>query len=360
MTSVVGLAFLGSLTLSLLLTPLARRAALRLDLVDRPEGRKRHLLTTPLLGGVAVFLAFASVVTAGLFGWEGGGEDLISLDWRSLGMLVLVGGGLMTLTGLVDDMLGLRPLMKLVLHTLSALVVGFIFVYRGALLDLFITGGGAAWLAAPLTILWLVGITNSMNLLDHADGLASGTGAIAAVFFAIINLLAGNYAVAFVSAALAGAAAGFLVYNFTPASIFMGDSGSNLIGFMLGIIAVLGVYTREGSIREIAVLAPLLVLAVPLMDTAFVLLYRRKSGRPLFGADRNHLAHRLMRLGLTHREAVQVLLVVSALMGILALLLPTLAPYQAVLVLCHALGLVGLFSFFIRTAEKLNRPGEGG
>ena len=124
-----------------------------------------------------------------------------------------------------------------------------------------------------------------------------------------------------------------------------------MLGFMLGIIAVLGVYTPEGSIREIAIFAPVLILALPIIDTAFVLQYRWKKGKPLFDGDRNHLAHRLMRLGLSHTQSVMVLLVVAVLMGTLALLLPTLKPYQAVLLFAHAIGLVALFSFFMNRAE---------
>jgi UDP-GlcNAc:undecaprenyl-phosphate GlcNAc-1-phosphate transferase len=120
---------------------------------------------------------------------------------------------------------------------------------------------------------------------------------------------------------------------------------------MLGIIAVLGVYTPEGSMREIAIFTPILILALPLIDTAFVLTFRWKAGKPLFGADRNHLAHRLMRIGLTHDQSVRILLAVALLMGIPALLLPTLQPYQAVLVFTHALGLVILFAFFMHHAE---------
>ena len=352
MTFQIAAALLGALTLSLSFTPLARRLALRIDLVDRPDGRKKHLLTTPLLGGLAIFFSFASVLVAGMLLWIPGDTGMLPLDWGPLCLLLLAGAGLMTVTGLVDDMLGLKPIMKLVLHTISALVVGYIFVTKGALLNLFLTGSSVAWLAAPVTILWLVGMTNSLNLLDHADGLAAGISTIAAVFLAIINLLSGNYQIAFISAALAGATGGFLFFNHTPASIFMGDCGSNMLGFILGVIAILGVYTPEGSIREISILAPLLVLSIPLIDTVFVLLYRRKSGMPLFDADRNHLAHRLMRIGLSHREAVMVLFVVAILMGILALLLPTLAPFQAVLVLIHAVILVTLFSFFIKRAEK--------
>ncbi len=350
--SIIGIAFLGTLTLSAILTPAVRRIALKTNIVDKPGFRKKHLLTTPLLGGLSIYLAFGIVLIAGMIIVKEPAGDVASLGWKPLCLLVALGGGLMAFVGLVDDILGLSPVLKLVFHTVAALIVGFIFVVKGTLLNLFLTGSSFAWLAAPLTVLWLVGITNSLNLLDHADGLAAGSSAVAAIFFMIINLLSGNYPVAFISAALAGASAGFLIFNYNPASIFMGDCGSNMLGFVLGIIAILGVYTPEGSIREIAVLAPLLVLSIPLVDTVFVLNYRRKTGKPFFTADRNHLAHRLMRIGLSHSQAVKVLIVIAILMGILALLLPTLKPYQAVLVLTHALGLIGLLSFFINRAEN--------
>ena len=350
--SVIAVVFLGTLTLSAILTPAVRRIALKSNLVDKPGFRKKHLLTTPLLGGLSIYLAFGVALAAGIIIFKDPGGNMTSLGWKPLCSLVILGGGIMAFVGLMDDILGLSAVLKLVFHTVAALVVGFIFVVKGTLLNIFLTGSSFAWLAAPLTILWLVGITNSLNLLDHADGLAAGSSAVAAIFFMIINLLSGNYPVAFISAALAGASAGFLIFNYNPASIFMGDCGSNMLGFVLGIIAVLGVYTPEGSIREIAILAPLLVLSIPLIDTVFVLNYRRKTGTSLFDADRNHLAHRLMRIGLSHSQAVKVLLVIAVLLGILALLLPTLKPYQAVLVFAHALGLIGLFSFFINCAEK--------
>jgi len=346
----IGLAFFAALSISVLVTPFSRRIALRYGLVDRPHGRKRHLMTTPLLGGVAIYLAFGITVLAGML-FLIGDSSMIAIGWKSLCIMIIIGAGLMTVVGLVDDILSLSPLIKLMLHTIAAILVSIIFITRGALLSVFLTGSSLAWLTVPLTVIWLVGITNSVNLLDHADGLSAGTCAIAAIFFSILNLLSGNLSIAFISAALAGATIGFFFYNYNPASIFMGDSGSNMLGFMLGIIAVLGVYTSEGSIREIAVFTPVLILALPIIDTVFVLRFRRKNGKSLFTADRNHLAHRLMRLGLSHNQSVIVLLVVAALMGTLALLLPTLKPYQAILLFVHALGLVGLFSFFINRAE---------
>jgi UDP-GlcNAc:undecaprenyl-phosphate GlcNAc-1-phosphate transferase len=354
----VASAFLISLVVSLLASPLARRIALKLDFIDRPGSRKKHIAATPLLGGAAIFIAFAVAIVIGLVVWHSLSEGMVSdtpLDWKSLAVLVLVGSCLMTVTGLLDDIIGFSPGTKLFMQTAAALVVGFIFIFKGAQVRLFLTGSGTAWLAAPITLVWLVGITNSVNLLDHADGLAAGVSAIAAGVFAVINLLYANYAVAFISAALAGAALGFLVFNFNPASLFMGDSGSNMLGFMLGVIAVLGVYTPEGSIRELAVFTPLLVLAIPIVDTLFVLFYRKRRKLPLLSPDRNHLAHRLMRIGLTHRESVIIVYLIGLLMGVLALLLPTLNLLQAVLVFVHATGVIVLFAFFIHKGESRKR-----
>jgi UDP-GlcNAc:undecaprenyl-phosphate GlcNAc-1-phosphate transferase len=158
--------------------------------------------------------------------------------------------------------------------------------------------------------------------------------------------------VAFICASLAGACIGFLVFNFNPASIFMGDSGSNFLGFTLGVIAVLGVYTPGGSIRELSIFSPLLVLAVPLLDTFLVVMYRMRRRAPILKGDRNHLAHRLMRIGFSHRQAVVLLWCIGALLGVLALLLPTLKPYQAVLVFAHAAGFAAVIAFFIHRGEK--------
>ncbi len=347
----ISIAFLAALTIGLALTPLARMVALKSGFMDRPAGRKKHMMSTPLLGGVAIYLAFTAVMLGGMFLLDEGKASMISLPWDSLCILVVVSGGLMTLVGLLDDIMNLKPGTKLLLHTLAVILAGIFFIVRGASLNVFLSERGMAWLEVPLTVIWLVGITNSFNLLDHADGLASGTAVVAGILFTVINVVSGNYHVAFVSAALAGAALGFFPYNSNPASIFMGDSGSNMLGFMLGMVAVLGVYTPEGSLREIAIFSPVLILALPILDTAFVLMFRWKAGKPLFGADRNHLAHRLMRLGLSHGQSVWVLLSVAVLMGIPALVLPTLNRYQAILVFAHAVGIVCLFSFFMHRAE---------
>ncbi len=349
-------ALTGAFLVSAVLTPIARRVALRMNFVDKPgKEQKGHLKPTPLLGGAALFFSFAVVVWAGHLAWPELTEGIVSdtpLDWGSLSVMMIIGATLMLLTGLLDDIIGMSPMVKLLFHTITALLVGIYFVFEGASVSLFLSGSGLSLLAAPVTLLWLVGITNSVNLLDHSDGSCAGISAISALFFTVVNVLHGNAAVAFLAASLAGASLGFLLYNFPPARIFMGDGGSNMLGFMLAVIAVLGVYTPEGSIRELAVFSPLLILAVPILDTLLVMIYRKRKGAPLMKGDRNHLTHRLTRVGLTLRESVLLLYLLGILMGILALLLPTLRPYQAVLLFFHALGLLGLLAFLLQKGES--------
>lgn len=348
--------FVIALVVSLLITPLMSRLAWKCGLVSREENRGNS--GTPIMGGVAVFLGFSAAIVAGMLIFPVlPGESIADtpLSWRSICILMLVSGFLMSLTGFLDDKYALSPRMKLFLHSVVAIVVGTLFVVNGAQVRLFLEGSQIAWLAVPVTLVWLLGITNSVNLLDHADGVTAGVSAISAMFFAALNYMHGNPSIAFISVALAGASIGFLFFNFPPASSFMGDCGSNFLGFMLGIIAVLGVYTPHDSIPYLAVLSPLLILAVPIVDTVMVLIYRRRRGAPLFKGDKNHLAHRLVRMGYSRRTTVVMLYIISVILGTMALLLPTLKPYQAILAFVNAIGVISVFTIFIAHGEKGNR-----
>lgn len=342
-----------ALVVSLLMTPLMSRLACKWGFVDS-KGKTENT-GMPVMGGIAIFLGFAVAITAGMLIFPVLPDESIAdtpLSWRSICILVLVSGFLMALTGFLDDKFELSPRMKLFLHSVVAIIVGILFVMNGAQVRLFLEGSRLAWLAAPITLIWLLGITNSINLLDHADGVTAGVSAISAIFFAALNFMHGNPAITFISVALAGASLGFLFFNFPPASTFMGDCGSNFLGFMLAIIAVLGVYTPRGSIPYLAVLSPLLILAVPIVDTAMVLVYRKRRGAPLFQGDKNHLAHRLMRMGYSRRTTVIMLYIFSVILGTMALLLPTLQPYQAILAFVNAIGVISVFTIFIAHGEK--------
>lgn len=342
-----------SLILTLILTPLASRIAMKLGMVDGDSEEKSSRI--PSIGGLAIFLGFAASITAGMIIFPVLPGQIVadtSISWRSLCTLILASGLLMTITGFIDDRIELKPSTKLLLHSLVAAVAGAFFILKGAQVRLFLDTGGVNWLAAPLTLLWLLGITNSINLLDHADGVTSGIVAIAAFFFATLNFLNGNPDIAFVSVAVAGASIGFLFYNFPPASTYMGDCGSNFLGFILGIIAVLSIYTSSDSIPHLAVMSPILILAVPLVDTVMVLVYRRRRRAPLFQGDKNHLAHRLIRMGYSRKTTVLMLYIFAVIMGTTALLLPTLKPFQALLAFVNAAGVITVFAIFIAHGER--------
>ncbi|HEY8347498.1 MAG TPA: MraY family glycosyltransferase [Symbiobacteriaceae bacterium] len=315
----VNLVFGLSLALSMALTPLVRNLALRMGFVDVPVARSVHKEPKPFLGGVAIFLAFAAAVAAG------GGlaeQEVVG---------ILVGGFLVVLLGLVDDRFRLRPRTKLLGQILAAavLVYGFqvqiasIYSHLG---DRYIQFGP---LAGPLTIFWIVAFTNVVNLIDGLDGLAAGISSIASVTLLIVAMLHGFNSAAMVTAALAGATIGFLRYNFNPAKIFMGDAGAMFLGYTLGAISVHGMMKTTATV---GVLVPVMALGLPIMDTALAIIRRVASGRPIGEADKDHLHHRLLRLGLSHRATVLVMWAVSAWLGLSAVAVTEVSTSEAMII----------------------------
>jgi UDP-GlcNAc:undecaprenyl-phosphate GlcNAc-1-phosphate transferase len=287
-------------------TPLTARLAVRLGAVDEPRGRGLSERPTPLLGGLAIF-AGAGLATAL---WLIGGQE----EWQA----ILWGAAIITLVGALDDIFDLPAPVKLagqigavVPPVLTGVVVDHFtlpFVHR---VDL----GGAG---KPLTILGLVAIINVVNLSDGIDGLAAGVCAISAIALSIIAFDLNKGSAGVLAAITAGAAIGFLGHNFHPASIFMGDCGSNLLGYLLGVVSV------QGSLKTnalVAVVIPLIVLAVPFLDTTFVVLKRMKYGRPVYVADANHFHHRFSRIGFSQRRTVLYLYAWTACLAGLALAL---------------------------------------
>lgn len=209
--------------------------------------------------------------------------------WRLAAMLA--GGGAIFLLGLIDDHYGCGAYSKLTVQVLMAVLLW----YSGTRITLFI---GHWTVSLMLTVFWMVLITNAMNLLDNMDGLSSGVGAIAAAIFLVVAVQAGQIFVASLMAVLIGSLLGFLWFNFNPASIFMGDAGSLFLGYMLGAISISSTYYQESE-SGLAVVIPLVVLAIPLFDTASVMLIRWRTGKPFMQGDKNHFSHRLVRLGMT-------------------------------------------------------------
>ena len=295
------LIFASALLLVVGTTPFIRRLAKHLGMVDRPDARRVHLTPVPLLGGAAIYGGF--IVALLLFG-EG---------WVvSQAISIFVGATIVSFLGIWDDRWGVRPLLKLLAQTLAAGI-------------LIISGIQVSFLPYPalnlaITILWVVGITNALNLLDNMDGLSGGVGAVAAGFFLLLAALNGQYLVASLSAALMGVCVGFLVYNFNPATIFMGDAGSMFLGFML---AVVGIKLRfPGRPNIITWMIPIVVLGLPIFDTTLVVLSRLRLGiNPLTNPGRDHVSHRLVLLGLSHKRAVILLYAVCCALGLAGLLL---------------------------------------
>jgi UDP-GlcNAc:undecaprenyl-phosphate GlcNAc-1-phosphate transferase len=284
--------------LAVLLTPVAARIARAVGAIEQPKARNLGDVATPLLGGLAIFVA---VVVAALLTVETSAVT----DSRFNG--ILVGATVITIIGAIDDRLDLHPAVKLI----GQIVAAVIPVYAGVevtniTLPQPIGPQDLGSFGAPLTVLGLVGMMNVVNFSDGTDGLAAGVCMIAAAAFCIIAFDLGRDYAAVFSACVAGAAGGFLVYNFPPASIYMGDAGANLLGFLLGCVAV------EGAVKTQALLAlvfPLVVLAVPFLDTTFVVLKRLKYGQPVYRADANHFHHRFNRIGFSSRRTLAYLYV---------------------------------------------------
>ncbi|MGC6486528.1 MAG: glycosyltransferase family 4 protein [Planctomycetota bacterium] len=303
---------------SWLATPACIRIARRLGVVDRPDLRKEHEAATPYLGGVAVLTGIAVGLVALAAAIPARAEALAHPDERVL--VILCGAVAIFLLGLADDFRPLRARYKLLAQVAVAAFVwnaGVRFdgmpLLDGTRFDL-----DCAYVSLPLTVLWIVGVTNALNLIDGLDGLASGIGTIAAGAIAFVAFDTGNGPIAAVLAALAAAQVGFLLHNRHPAKIFLGDAGSLLIGFLLASCAVV---TASTSTSFVALGAPLLALAVPLLDLLFTVLRRLIERRGIFSPDRNHIHYRLLALGHSHARTVTMLWVESAALTALALVL---------------------------------------
>ena len=288
-----------SLALALALTPLVRAFARRIGAVAKPKADRWHKKPTAMLGGVAMF---ASVVV----------PYLLLVPHTRAGWVVLGASAALFLVGLIDDFLHIKPYQKLIGQVLGASAV----VYFGLTLP----WGWGASVGMVVTIFWLIGITNAINLLDNMDGLAAGVSAIAAVFIAASFAINGQMTEAAMLAVFAAALAGFLVYNSNPASIFMGDCGSMFIGFFLASSALLSASGDRGRSFIVVIAVPVLILFIPIFDTTLVTVVRKLSGRAASQGGRDHTSHRLVALGLSERRAVWMLYAFAASSGLLALL----------------------------------------
>jgi UDP-GlcNAc:undecaprenyl-phosphate/decaprenyl-phosphate GlcNAc-1-phosphate transferase len=307
---------------ALLSMPLWRWLCIRTGHVDDPGHRKIHDRPIALAGGLATLTGFLAPVVGGLVFVLAGGLPESVVDQLSYGfaarkwqLLAIVGGALgMVALGWWDDRHELRPAVKFAGQLLLALAVAA----SGVRITLFVP---SVLFSYFITVLWLLTLINALNFMDNMNGLCAGIGTIAAGWFAAIAIGHGQYLVALLALAIGGALLGFLPYNFPKASSFLGDAGSHLVGFLLAVLAILPHFYSETSPNRLAVISPLLILGVPLLDLAWVVIIRWRLGKPFWIGDNNHLSHRLNRAGLSRPNAVLILWLGGLLLGAVALAL---------------------------------------
>jgi UDP-GlcNAc:undecaprenyl-phosphate GlcNAc-1-phosphate transferase len=324
-----GAAFILSFVSALYWTPLMRRAALQLGIIDNPDGKlKKQNSAVPYFGGVAVFLGF--LLTVGV---------LTDFDKDTLGLLL--SGSIALMVGLIDDFGVLTPSQKLIGQALAAIVL----VKSGTYIKLAFL---PIYVAIPLTVLWILTVTNAMNIIDIMDGLAAGVATIAALTLAAANLMADRAPQAFLAFVLAGATAGFLRHNFHPAKIYLGDAGSLFIGFMLAALSMNAGYTR---VNLLAVISPVLILGIPLFDLGLVMVIRWRKGIPVMKGSPDHFALRLRRCKLSVRETAMTTYIVGAILGGVALLMSQVQMPWAVGTLAGAMSLAFLSAYLLMKVD---------
>ena len=310
----VMLALLVALVVSFLASPLVKNFAYKVGAIDVPkDARRMHKTPIPRLGGLAIFLGF--MISVILFVPIRGDREMQS---------ILLGAVIIVVLGVVDDIMALPAMLKFVVQIVAALIPTMNGVVVQAVSNPNIFSDNPYWvldwLSIPVTVLWIVAVTNSVNLIDGLDGLANGVSAISATTVLVISLIASEAQVALVMAALVGASVGFMPYNQNPAQMFMGDTGATFLGYILATMSIQGLFKFYAVISFVV---PFLILGLPIFDTAFAFIRRIAHGQSPMHADRSHIHHRLIDLGLNQKQAVATLYVISAILGLSAVVLTT-------------------------------------
>lgn len=357
----VAAALVSALLVALITTPVVKSLAERVGAVDVPkDARRMHDHPIPRMGGLAIFLGF--LLSTLVF---------VPLSQSLRGMLL--GAILIVILGIFDDIYALPALPKLIVQILAALIA----VLHGNVIQVIsnpnILSDNPYWSlgawSIPVSVLWIVAITNAVNLIDGLDGLAVGVATISSLTMLVIAMLVSENVVAMIMAALAGGCIGFMPYNQNPAKIFMGDTGSTFLGFVLATVSIQGLF-KFYTIISFAV--PFLMLGLPLFDTCFAIIRRLSKGQNPMSPDRSHVHHRLIDMGFNQKQAVGILYVISAILGLSAVVLTTSGALKAMVLLC-ALCLAGLFAYRVSIghakehgdaapkpkAERGNDPLEG-
>jgi UDP-GlcNAc:undecaprenyl-phosphate GlcNAc-1-phosphate transferase len=327
-----------ALVYSLIATPLVIKLAKIRGWVVAPRADRWHTKPTALMGGISIYFSFISILIAS--------SIYFKFDW-----LIVIAFTIMFVTGLVDDLNELKPIYKLLAQVFST----FILVYNGYIFGNELLG----WLGVPITFLWVIGITNAINLLDNMDGLSAGISSIVALIIGAISMIEGDYQTALLSFILAASTLGFLRYNFNPAKIFMGDCGSLFLGFVLSYLALSVQRNLNDASVYIIMILPLSLMVIPILDTSLVTIKRLISGRKIYMGGKDHTSHRLVAMGLTEKKAVLLLYGIGLLWGVTTVLLssykdPSLyLPIIAVLLIATA-----FFGLFLSNVKVYNESEE--
>lgn len=313
--SYVGLyitAFLMAFVISLATTPLAKKIAFKVGAVAQPRARDVHKTPIPRMGGIAIVTGFMITLFAVI-------RYMPILDWKQI-IGMSIGAMIIFLLGFFDDIFELGAKLKFLIQIGAALVVALSGVRIDFISIPFIPDNLTALnaLSIPITVIWIIAVTNAVNLIDGLDGLAAGVSSIASLCLMVLSIHSGYPLAVLLTATLAGSCLGFLPYNFNPASIFMGDTGSTFLGFILGVTSILGLL-KGYTIATIIV--AVLILGLPIFDTSFAIIRRALSGKPIMSPDRGHLHHRLMDRGYSHKHAVVTLYGISGIFGLSAIAL---------------------------------------
>jgi len=337
--------FISALTIALIATPLVKKFALVVGAVSIPNHRSVHTKPMPLMGGLAIFLSFITAYLA--IALTTGHFDLKVM----LGLLL--GGGVMVFVGAYDDRHNISPKLKFLGQIAAAGVVTSFGLY----VDYVQLPFGDAisvspWIGVAITILWIVGVSNAVNFIDGLDGLAGGVSAIGTLTVMVLSIITSNWPVALLCAVLLGSIIGFLFFNFHPASIFMGDTGSLFLGFCLATLSVLGFK----SAVAISFLVPILILGVPLSDTVLAIVRRKLNNKPISVADKGHLHHCLLDLGFSTRKTVIIIYGVAAVFGSCAMLLSQTKQWGTIVLVAILLLIVEIGVEAVGIISKSKKP----
>lgn len=325
--------FLVALAVTFVLTPVVKNFAIRIGAVDKPDARKVHHGLIPRLGGLAIYVGFMVSVIA-----------TIGFTYEMVG--IMVGATFLIAVGIADDVYSLPPKVKLLGQIIAAAIPVVIFNINIEWID--VPRLGIIYLpeiiSLPLTIFWIIGFVNTVNLIDGLDGLAAGIATIASIAIALLAFQMGQWVAAAAMIAMTGACLAFLQYNFNPAKIFMGDTGSMFLGYIISAVSVMG---SMKTVATAVLIVPLLALTVPITDTLLAIVRRKSSGVPIFSPDKNHLHHRLLAKGLNQKQVVLVMYALTAFFSCTALIVIHLSLWIGIAIVAIALIL------FVLWARKL-------